>query len=498
VIRRLVLKNAGFSVLQVFVVAATLLVLYRILLETIGIQKLGIWSLVLASTSLTGVGGLGMPGSVVKFVAKYDARGEPWNVERLVQTAFWSIAIVSGILLAAAYPACSYLLSVAMPSGGLLDARAILPHAIFSIWLMLLASVVYSALDGLQRFVLRGSTLMVGSVLNLALCATFATKFGLPGVAWAKIGQNAFLLVLSTTLLAKCLRSGSWLRPGWSRPLFRESIGYGITFQLMSLTNLLWDPLTKGLLSKFGTLEMVGYYEMAARLVTQLRSIVVSANAVLVPVISEQQERSPENIVRLYLDTYSILFVLTLPAFALLVVCLPLISTLWIGRYEAAFALFGSLLSAGWFLVTLGGPAFFTYLGTGELGWSLTGQVTVAILNLALGMALGMQFGGVGVVCGWVLALSIGSVVVYLSFHKRYGIPLAALFPQSSTTLALVCLLAVSASILVQLLSNTVNSVRLNLVVIGAFGVTLAATLWMHPLRHWVVRRFCCGRLPPG
>ena len=482
------LKNASFSVLQVLVVAATLLVLYRILLETIGIEKLGIWSLVLASTSLTGVGGLGMPGSVVKFVAKYDARGERQNAERVVQTALWSIAIFSGILLIAVYPACSYLLSVAMPAGGLLDARAILPHAIFSVWLMLLASVVYSALDGMQRIDLRGSTLMVGSVLNLGLCAALASKFGLTGVAWAKIGQNAFLLILSTALLAKCLRSTSWLRPGWSRPLFKESIGYGINFQLMSLANMLWDPMTKGLLSKFGSLEMVGYYEMAARLVTQLRSIIISANAVLVPVIAEQQEKSPDKVIRLYLDTYSVLFVLALPAFTLVMVCMPLISMLWIGRYVATFALFGSLLSAGWFLNTLNAPAFFTYMGTGELAWSLTSQVTVAILNLALGVALGMQFGGVGVVCGWVLALSIGGSLVYLSFHRRHNIPTAILFPVSSKALALVCLLAVGASILVQLLSSPVNSLRLNLVVSAAFGVILAATLWMHPLRSRVTK----------
>jgi O-antigen/teichoic acid export membrane protein len=486
--RRQVLRNASFSVLQVVVVAATLLVLYRILLETIGIQKLGIWSLVLASTSLTGVGGLGMPGSIVKFVAKYDARGERRNAERVVQTALWSIAIFSGILLIAVYPACSYLLSVAMPAGGLLDARSILPHALFSVWLMLLASVVYSALDGLQRFDLRGSTLVVGSVLNLGLCAVLASRLGLTGVAWAKIGQNAFLLVLSTALLAKCLRSASWLRPGWSRPLFKESFGYGINFQLMSLTNMLLDPTTKGLLSKFGSLEMLGYYEMAARLVTQLRSIIVSANAVLVPVVAEQQEKRPENVARLYLATYSVLFTLALPAFALLMVCLPVISTLLIGRYEPMFALFGSLLCAGWFLNTLNAPAFFTYMGIGELGWSLTSQVAVAILNVALGVALGMQFDGVGVVCGWVLALSIGSSLVYLSFHGRYAIRIGALFPVSSTALAIVCLLAVSASILVQLRSSTVNTMSLNLVICAAFGVSLAGTLWMHPLRRRLMK----------
>ena len=486
--RRRLLKNVGFSVLQVLVVAATLFVLYRLLLDTIGIRKLGIWSLVLASTSLSGVGGLGMSGSVVKFVAQYDARGECGNAERVVQTAFWSIAIFSGIFLIAAYPVCSYLLSVAMPAENMPDARAILPHALVSAWLMLVASVLYSGLDGLQRMDLRGSTLMVGSLVNLGLCAVLVGKFGLAGVAWAKVGQSGFLLLLSAALLAKCFRSASWLRPGWSRPLFKESIGYGINFQLMSLANMLCDPVTKGLLSKFGSLEMVGYYEMAARMVTQLRTVIVSANGALVPVVAEQQERQPDKVTGLYSTTYELLFVLALPAYALVVACIPLISILWIGRYEAVFALFGSLLSIGWFLNTLNAPAFFTYMGTGQLGWNLASQVTVAILNLVLGVTLGMQFGGVGVVCGWVLALSIGSSLVYLSFHRQNDIPIAALFPASSRAVALVCVLAASASASVQLLSASVASMRSNLVIVVVFLVAVARTLWMHPLRRWMIK----------
>ena len=35
---------------------------------------------------------------------------------------------------------------------------------------------------------------------------------------------------------------------------------------------------------------MVGYYEMASRLVVQLRSLIVSANQVMIPVIAESQE----------------------------------------------------------------------------------------------------------------------------------------------------------------------------------------------------------------
>lgn len=50
-----VLKNAMMAVLQTLVMGAILFFLYRYLLRTIGVEQLGLWSLVLASTSVTPV-----------------------------------------------------------------------------------------------------------------------------------------------------------------------------------------------------------------------------------------------------------------------------------------------------------------------------------------------------------------------------------------------------------------------------------------------------------
>jgi len=59
----------------------------------------------------------------------------------------------------------------------------------------------------------------------------------------------------------------------------------------MSVTNMVWDPYDEGgLLSKFGSLEIGRLLRDGRQVVTQLRSIFVSANAVLVPVIANNMK----------------------------------------------------------------------------------------------------------------------------------------------------------------------------------------------------------------
>ncbi|HSW36364.1 MAG TPA: hypothetical protein VLH18_07155, partial [Candidatus Limnocylindrales bacterium] len=64
--KRQVLINAIMSVVQVVAIGVILFILYRFLLDTIGIDKLGVWSIVLATTSVATIANLGLSASVVK------------------------------------------------------------------------------------------------------------------------------------------------------------------------------------------------------------------------------------------------------------------------------------------------------------------------------------------------------------------------------------------------------------------------------------------------
>jgi len=489
--KRQVLINAIFSVIQIVVIGVVLFVLYRFLLNTIGVKQLGIWSVVLAASSVARVANFGLAGSVVKFVAKYTALEESENVSGVIQTAAISMAFIAAFVLLIAYPIIKKILTLVVPLESLPLAIEILPYAFLALWFVVVTGVFQAALDGRQRIDIRSSLLMGGAVLNLILCFILVPVYGLLGVAYARVFQVLTMSLVSWVLLKRYVTL-PLIPYRWDKCLFKEIAGYGISFQTISITSMFYDPVTKALLSGFGNLAMVGYYEMASRMIQQFRALIVSANQVLVPAIADLKERTPEKIDLVYLKSYQLLFYLIVPLFSLIIISLPLISKIWIGHYESAFVIFGILLAIGWFLNTLNAPAYFAYLGIGELYWNVIGHITIGVLNICLGFLLGMTFDGIGVVVAWTISLALGSSIIYLSYHIRYKIPLIELVPKSSRATSIICLIGILFTLIIyHKLIHNFNAMILNSSLILSFLIIVFIPLWLHPMRKrligWVI-----------
>jgi O-antigen/teichoic acid export membrane protein len=482
--KRIISINAIMSLVQVVLVSGILFFLYRFILNTIGVEKFGIWSLVLATTSLIQVANLGLSGSVVKFVAKYIARKEDKNVSEVIQTATVSLGVIIGFVLLAGYPLIKWVLALVLSAGSISLALKILPYSLFSLWLTAITSVFQSGLDGFQRIYMRNLLTIVGSIFYALLCFIFAPKYGLIGLAYAQIINNTAILIVSWILIKRVLPVLPLFPYQWNKDIFKEIINYGVNFQIISVTTKFYDPTTKALLSKFGGLSMVGYYEMANRMVQQFRALIVSANQVLVPAIADLQEKSPERIRSVYLTNYNLLFYLALPLYTLIIISTPLISEIWIGHYERIFIIFGILLAIGNFLNTLAGPSYFANLGTGTLRWNVIGHITIGILNAGLGIILGLLFNGFGVVTAWVIALSLGSAVIYVAYHFTNRIPLIELLPRDSRAMFVFCTLVLLLSLLIQSgFNHTFRSIALNIIIILFSSLVIFIPFYLHPMR---------------
>jgi len=488
-----VLINAGMSVTQIIVISGVLFILYKFLLNTIGVEQLGIWSLVLATTSVTQVANFGLSGSVVNFVAQYVARDEDRNVSRVIQTAGISLGVIIGFVLFVGYPLIKWVLGLVVPLSSLGLALNILPYALFSLWLATITSVFQSGLDGFQRIYIRNLLMMGGSIFYALLCFSFAPKYGLIGLAYAQIINNSTILIISWILIKRFLPVLPVIPYQWNKAIFKEIINYGINFQIISVATMFYDPVTKTLLSKFGGLSMVGYYEMANRMVQQFRTLIVSANQVLVPAIADLQEKSPEKIKAVYMTSYKLLFYLSIPLFSLMVVFIPTISRIWIGHYEKIFIIFAVLLTIGWLLNIFNVPAYFANLGTGKLRYNVISHITIGLLNAGLGFLLGIFYGGMGVVIGWVISLAIGSSVIYISYHIIEGISLKDLFPAENKKLFLTCLLFVIVLITIQSrFLNKIDVVSSSVILLFLFLIFTFFPLWLHPMRKclmgWITK----------
>ncbi|UCF19436.1 MAG: oligosaccharide flippase family protein, partial [Gemmatimonadota bacterium] len=489
--KRQVLINAALAATQVCVVGGSLFFLYHYLVRAIGIEKVGIWAIVLASTSVGRVANLGFAGSVVKFVAKYAAQGEHDSVSKILQTTLITIATVVGLALFLLYPAAVAVLPKLVESWAVDDALSLLPWALLSVWLSSVGGVLNAGLDGYQRVDLRSILVSARSVLYVLLCVFFVSRHGLIGLAYAHVLQHIIIATVAWPVLRRFV-SLPLLPRVWSRRFFREMLSYGANFQVITVASMIFDPLTKAFMSYFGGLASVGYYEMASRLVMQVRDIIVTANQALVPTIADLVERAPDYVRRVYSNSYQVAFVVALPVFTLLTTLLPPISEVWIGRYEPQFVAFASLLAAGWFLNTLTNPAYFTYLGEGRLRWVTTSHVLIAVANAALGWVLGTTIGGIGVAIGWTLALVAGSLVSPIAYHLETGYSWRALVQGGDVRLAIASAAAVAFAVLVYTVDVPADMALKTVIVSVGFVVAVFGGLREHPtrirLQSWIAR----------
>lgn len=485
--KRRVLLNATMATGQAVIVGIALFVLFRFLLETIGIEKVGIWSLVLAATNVTRISELGFANSVLQYVSRYLAKGEPKRAAQVVETALLTVAGIGAFAILLVYPVLSWALGRLIPPAYLSEAMSLLPFAIGALWCSMMASTVQAGLDGIQRADLRSIVLMSSQVIFIGATFYLVHTNGLQGVAQAQLIQSFWSLLASWIMLKVNLEGFGIIPFRWSRSLFGEMFGYAVNFQINGIAQLLFEPTTKALLSKWGTLADVGYFEMASRMIIQIRSLVVAANQVVVPVITTQHEHKPSQILDIYKRCYDIMLYLAIPLFSLLLVVTPLISEAWIGRYEPVFVMFAFLLIGSWALNTTAVPAYLAFVGTGQLRWNTLSHMVTGIACALIGYLLGYMFGSVGVIVGTCLAILIGSVLTLLAFHSTYHISLNSFVSRDSRNLVMwSCGGAVGGLCVYYLLRDAVGLRIATVMVCGIFVLLAGPSVWQHRIRTFL------------
>ncbi len=485
--KRQLLINAVASGLQVVVTAGTLFVLYRFVKDSIGIENFGIWSLVLATTSVSSLANLGMAASVVKFVSMYLARGCPDRASAIVQTGVITLAVVLAIALVMLYPVVARILEEPLESDQVPLALSILPYAFVSFWITSIAGVLQGSVDGHQRVDLRSACLTGAALSYLAAVFVLVPERGLIGLAQAQVIQAGLLLIAVWFVAYRLMPELPLLPIVWRWDVFKEILSYSVQFQVVSVFQLLTEPITKYLVMAFGGAALAGYFEFAYRMVVQLRTLVVTTHRSIVPTIADLQERAAEVVRDLYRTSFRLILYLILGGLPLLIALSPWISEVWLGSYEAAFVTFAVVLFVGWFLNMLSNPAYFAYLGIGNLRWVVTGHAVIGILNVTLGIILGRLFGAFGVVGGFTAALLVGSLVTTIAYQRAYRIRFSEVIRRESTALGLTAVAGmVLALFLYDMIKPTLHPLLIAILVAGSYLAVTATPLWLHPVRRQV------------
>src|SRR5690554_1355823 len=91
-------RNALASVIQMVCGAALLFALYRFINMTLGVEQLGVWSVVLATVAASHLADLGLSAGVTRFVARDRAREQDARAVRVVDTVIFTMAVLVALL----------------------------------------------------------------------------------------------------------------------------------------------------------------------------------------------------------------------------------------------------------------------------------------------------------------------------------------------------------------------------------------------------------------
>lgn len=482
-------RNALANVLQTLASAGLLFALYRYINATLGVALLGVWSVVLAAVSASRLADLGLSAGVTRFVARDLARGDPDRAAQVIDTAALTLMASVGAVAPLLDPLIAKLLPHLFQGAHLPQALEILPYALASLWLTIVAAVFQGGLDGCQRMDLRAGLVVSGQALLLALALWLVPQLGLVGLAWAQMGQGLFLAIGGRLLLRCALPEISPLPHRWRLPMLREMLCYGMTLQAAAVFMLLLDPIAKALMARVGGAAAAGYFEMANQVALKIRSVIVAANQAIVPRVAELAEIAPVQLARVYRANMSLLLIVTAPTFALAFAWAGGVSWLLLGQYRPEFVSVFGILLLPWGFNIFAGPAYFSNMGMGQVGWNAISHLVMGTVNLVLGWLLGSRFGADGVVFAYAVAVVTGSGILIAIFQQKNGLGWHDSVAPEHFWLIAACIAVAGFGLLYPVGpdSSLVSLITVRVLVPVVF---IGVAAWRHPLRREIYRWF--------
>jgi len=404
-------RNAIFSVAEVLLSGLGLFFIYKNVVSTLGVSLLGVWSLVLATTAFGRLADVGISAGLARFVARELAKGEAGAPQGYIETGMLAVAAIMGVLALVAYWPIYFALGIALHGQQLDLAREIVPYALLTFWMLNINAVTASALLGLHRADLRSISNICGMVVQVGASLALVRGFQLKGLAWAQTAQYVVAIALSWAFVLRAVPGASLVPRRLQANLFRELLGFGAKLQIGTIANLLFEPTTKIILGHIAGTSTLGLYELAYRMVYQVRGIAITALQNLVPAFANLREKDPAALGALFRKTCRVAALVSAPIMGAVVVGAPVVSLIWIGAYNAEFVRLAALLSLCWSINILAAPAYFLGMGTGEVNVNVSGQVLTGILSPVAAYLLGSHFGAYAAVGGVVAGKAIGDML---------------------------------------------------------------------------------------
>jgi O-antigen/teichoic acid export membrane protein len=440
----------------------------------IGIERYGLWALLVSAVGILTSIDLGVGQSLLRFIAMHRGRGDDAAAARVAMLATVLLAALAAIVALAFWwfgPLAldwTHTPESLRPSGSL-----VLKWAGAVAGLALLNGVPIALLQAYGRYrtlaAIGVGTQLVNALLVVALLERSASLNSLLVAAVSASFASLLVSLGATFVELKRLTLAGW------RQDLRELVAYGWRVQMSGLTALVNLELDAIVVAVFLPIRYVGYYSIGASIASGLRNLPIWGLPPMFADLAQHMGSGGEaGVARRYRalqrQWVRLLSGYLGPALA----ASPFLVIAWMGRAAWPAAMVALILTAGNAVNLLTGVTTGAVRAIGKPGLETRYGVVVMLTNVVLTIPAAIVFGMYGVV----LATCIGQVVGSLYFLRciRIGTPLGKVATLAGSRPG-AAVVSAGAVVLLELGVSTVP-------VHGVVGLALAG---LPPLVAWIV-----------
>lgn len=407
-------RNGLFALGQSLAVTVCLFLAYRLVIAHAGLERFGVWSLLLAGSAFARIGDISGGGALARFVALAGRDGEPAYSRDLVHTVILTSLALNALIGLGIWVAAPRGLPLFIAPEYLAEAQALVPYVVASMVLGALGVAVTSGIDGAQRADQRAIVVSVASLVFLLACLLLVPGWGVIGFGAAQVLQQAAMLALGWLVLRRHVPDLGWLPYRWRRGAFTETTGYAIKLNAIGVMGLMFEPLAKFTFNHAGGPGLVALYDLASRLILQVRGLVIAAATPLVPAFAAHRDTGDPAFRSLLERSTKMTALAAVGATLATLAAVPVMSLIVLGEFSSELMFLTAALTAGWSLNILVIPIYFAAQAVDVLRWNFLSHALIAISVLFGSFLLVPEFGPSGLVFAIALGLSASMITILL------------------------------------------------------------------------------------
>jgi O-antigen/teichoic acid export membrane protein len=388
----------------------------------LGTSAYGLWVLAASVTAYFSVLDMGYSGALVKFVAQYRARRDVKALNEILSTLFFVFVLAALVMYGVAGVIALFVDRVFhLTPDQTHTAQIVLLIVTLNDAASTAFSVFGGVINGFQRYdlnnVVGSASSVVTAVVNVAV---LLAGYGLITLV---VAMTAVRVLTLWIYRANAYRVFPGLRISaalFKRSRLREVTGFSIHMAVIDWANKLNYSVDALVIGAFLNTTAVAVWAIAQRLAELSQRLANQLNDILFPAVVENDTAaSLHRLQRIFVEGTKLSLATVVPlSGAMLLMARPLV-TAWVGPEFSGSVLVLQILSV-MVIIRIGNATGMTLLkGAGSHRIVSAANITTALCNVALSIALVRPMGLMGVALGTLVPVGIVSVVLLFPLACR-------------------------------------------------------------------------------